>query len=63
MPRNTIIDIHDEARGGEISRLIHSWRADGLSVNEVAFRLRGEGIHIDPKTLTRWLKKQQEVAS
>ncbi len=57
MPPQNVIDNWDQARDGEVSEQIHAWRAEGLSVDEITFRLRQMGMQLTPKTLRRWLNR------
>lgn len=62
MPRHSLLAIHDLYRNGEVSKQLDDWAAEGLTPTEMAFRLRADGIEVDPSTVRRWLRRDEDAA-
>lgn len=54
-PKQTFIDIHDQYRNGALSKQILAWRAEGVSLEDIAHRLRNDGVDVNTSTVRRWL--------
>ena len=55
----SVIDLIDNERDGAVSRQIWDWRAQGLSIESVAFRLHEVDVHVTSKTVQRWLDRNK----
>lgn len=57
MGRHSLLSIYDSLSDGEFSRTLLAWRAEGMSVPEITWKLRTDKqVFVDPKTVSRWLK-------
>ncbi len=61
MPRHSLIAIHDRYTDGAISKQLDAWHAEGITPTEMAFRLRADGIEVDPSTVRRWLRRDEDT--
>lgn len=53
--RNSTFPLHDRALDGKLEGLLRGWRAEGLSLEEITFRLRTEhGTTVSVATVHRW---------
>jgi len=66
MARTSTFLLYDRILNGKLEPLLLAWRAEGVSVTDMAFRLRAqEQIKVAPETVRRWLRKldAEQVAS
>lgn len=54
-PRNTF-HLYDRILGGELTPLLRQWKADGVTLDEQATRLRARGVAVSRETVRRWAK-------
>ncbi len=51
--RTSTFDLHDKIIGGDLRTRLRAWRSEGLSFEEIAYRLRPD-IVVSRSTVTRW---------
>jgi transposase-like protein len=56
MSRPTTFDLYDRIVDGNLRSLLAGWREEGLSFDDVAYKLRDHGISVSRSTVGRWLK-------
>lgn len=52
--RTSTFDLHDRAFRGDLKKTLRALRSQGLSYDEIAFRLRDEGVAVSRSTVHRW---------
>lgn len=56
MARTSTLDLYDRLLDGELRQLLLTWRAEALSLDEMAYRLRDRQVTASRSTVGRWLK-------
>ena len=56
MARTSTLDLYDRLLDGQMRVLLRQWRAEGLSLDEMAYRLRDLDVTASRSTVGRWLK-------
>lgn len=51
-------DLYDRLLNGRLTNLLADGRAGGLSFEDIAFRLRSEGVEVSASTVRRWCAEQ-----
>lgn len=55
MGRGSIRPLVDKLLDGQLAALLEAWRTEGLSYNDMAYRLRSEhDINVSQETIRRW---------
>lgn len=62
MARNPTFPLYDSALGGELIPLLSEWKAEGISLQEMTWRLRERLVPlglspVSPDTVRRWLRQ------
>lgn len=52
--RASTFALHDRLIGGDLRERLKAYRDEGFSYDEIAFRLRDEGVVISRSTVHRW---------
>lgn len=63
MARQSSFDLYDRILGGKLRQILADLRAEGHSLEEIAFRLRGLDVQATGGTVGRWLKEQNITAT
>lgn len=64
MARTSTLDLYDRLLDGQVRPLLKQWRAEGLSLDEMAYRLRDRQVTASRSTIGRWLHRiDQETAA
>jgi len=58
MGAQSTFDLYDRILGGQLRRLLADWRAEGLSLEDIAYRLRDMDVQAKSVTVGRWIKEQ-----
>ncbi len=58
MARQSSFDLYDRILDGKLRQILSDLRAEGHSLEEIAFRLRGLDVQASGGTVGRWLKEQ-----
>lgn len=61
-PKSTFL-LYDRILNGKLEPLLLGWRAEGVSITDMAFRLREEQIKVAPETVRRWLRRIDEQSA
>ena len=56
MARTSTLDLYDRLLDGQVRVLLRQWREEGLSLDEMAYRLRDMDVTASRSTVGRWLK-------
>lgn len=56
MARTSTLDLYDRLLAGQMRVLLRQWRDEGLSLDEMAYRLRDLDVTASRSTVGRWLK-------
>ena len=56
MARTSTLDLYDRLLDGQVRVLLRQWRDAGLSLDEMAYRLRDLDVTASRSTVGRWLK-------
>lgn len=63
MARPSTFPLYDRALQGQLAGLLRTWRAEGVSLSEIAFRLRVDhDIKVSASTVRRWLTDMEQAA-
>jgi intein-encoded DNA endonuclease-like protein len=63
MARTSTLAAHDQHTDGEISRLLREWRAEDVTYELIARRLRlDHGIDVTTSTVFRWCRSLERAA-
>ena len=57
------LGLHDRIHEGRLRPLLREWSNEGLSFDEMAYRLRGIGVTASRTTVRRWLRHIDEEAA
>lgn len=64
MKRPGILTQIDRATDGALSQRVRQYRSDGVSYEEIAHKLRADGIQASSETIRQWVKQlEAEVAA
>ena len=64
MARTSTLDLYDRLLDGQVRVQLRQWREEGLSLDEMAYRLRDMEVTASRSTVGRWLKAlDAEVAA
>ncbi len=64
MARTSTFHLYDRILDGGLQALLLGWREEGVSVTDMAFRLREQDVKVAPETVRRWLHRiDQEAAA
>lgn len=56
MPRTSTKDLYGKALGRDIDELLTEWKDEGLSGEDIAFRLKADhDLSVSTSTVYRWL--------
>lgn len=58
MARTSSFDLYDRILDGKLRQILADLRAEGHSLEEIAFRLRALDVQASGGTIGRWLKEQ-----
>jgi len=58
MARSSTFDLYNRILKGKFPQMLADWRAEGLSLEEIAYRLRDIDVQATANTVGRWLKEQ-----
>lgn len=58
MPKASTFPLYDRITGGKLTQLLTDWRAEGVSFDVMAERLRDMGIAASRSTVNRWCAEQ-----
>lgn len=61
MARSSTFDLFDRILEGKLPSLLEQWRADGVSVTDMSFKLREYDVKVAPETVRRWLKRMDDT--
>lgn len=57
MPLPTTFHLYDRIVGGDLADRLTAWRAEGLSLAEITYRLRAEhDVKVSTTTVHRWCR-------
>lgn len=56
MARTSTLDLYDRLLDGKVRPLLRQWAGEGLSLDEMAYRLRDLEVTVSRSTVGRWLK-------
>ncbi len=56
MARTSTLDLYDRLLDGKVRPLLREWAHEGLSLDEMAYRLRDLDVTVSRSTVGRWLK-------
>lgn len=56
MARTSTLDLFDRLLDGKMRPLLRQWSVEGLSLDEMAYRLRDLEVTVSRSTVGRWLK-------
>ena len=59
MARTGTFHLYDRLTNGRLAELILNWQAEGVTFDEIALRLRSEGVVVSRETVRRWFKQIQ----
>lgn len=62
MGRTPTYHLYDRILNGRLGPMLLRWKDEGISQDEMAFRLRAEGVAVSRETVRRWVKDLQEEA-
>ena len=54
MPTASTFPLYDRILKGTLTGLLEEWRAEGVTYDEIAERLRGRGVQTTRSTVQRW---------
>lgn len=57
MARTPTFHLYDRLMNGRLADTILAWQAEGVTFDEIAFRLRAEGVVVSRETVRRWFKQ------
>lgn len=63
MPRSSTLPLYDALLDGQLSELLTTWRTEGVSIQEMTWRLRErmadhpEIAPVGPDTIRRWIRQ------
>lgn len=60
MARQSTFELYDRILAGGLRDLLAGWKAEGLSMEEIAFRLRGHAVTVSRDTVRRWYERMEE---
>lgn len=60
--RTPTYHLYDRLMNGRLGSTLLAWKAEGVSQDEMAFRLRAEGIAVSRETIRRWVKDLEAAA-
>lgn len=63
MARTSSFELYDRILDGKLRGLIAGWRAEGASLEEIAFRLREMKVTASAGTVGRWIKEHDIAAT
>jgi transposase-like protein len=63
MARTSTIHLSDRILDGGLQALLLGWREEGVSVTDMAFRLRERDVKVAPETVRRWLHRIDREAA
>lgn len=63
MTGTSTFPLYDAAYAGDLRADLNAWRAEGLTLDQLAARLQAEGVDVSRETVRRWLSMFEEAAS
>ncbi len=54
--RRSTFDLHNAVTNGHLAGWLTGWHADGVSFEEMTWRLRERGVHVSRSTVRRWVR-------
>lgn len=63
MARTSTFILYDRILDGGLQALLLGWRDEGVSVTDMAYRLRDQDIRVAPETVRRWLHRIDREAA
>lgn len=61
--RTSTFPLYDRLCGGQLAEILTGWQAEGLSQEEMTYRLReSHDVRVSKSTVRRWLAELTEAA-
>ncbi len=61
MARQPTFPLYDRLLDGQLGSLLLGWRAEGVPITEMTFRLRERDVRVAPETVRRWLRQLDQA--
>ena len=63
MARTSTFLLYDRILDGGLQARLLEWREEGVSVTDMAYRLRDKDVKVAPETVRRWLHRIDREAA
>lgn len=58
MAPTSTFDLYDRILGGTLRQLLTDWRTEGLSLEDISYKLRDLDVQAKAATVGRWIKEK-----